>query len=60
MNKENCFICGRPGEHEFNLTIDNGGKLHEDIATEETLVCKLHWKEFQALKKKKKPKDDFR
>jgi len=59
-NKEKCFICGRDGEHEFNITIDNGGKLRENIETEQTYVCIMHWKEFQALQKKKRPKDDFR
>ena len=58
-NENKCYICGRPGQHELDITIDNGGKLHEFAEKEKTYLCSLHWKEFQAIKKKRRPRDDF-
>jgi len=59
MMDNKCFICGRLGEYPLELTVDNGGKIHEKIETEQSFLCKIHWKEYQAIKKKRRPKDDF-
>lgn len=55
--KEKCFICQRPAIQEFQITIDDGGKLHENQEKEKTYICKIHLREFQNFKKKKRGVD---
>lgn len=56
--EEKCFICMKPAREEaFDIVIDEGG-THTKLQKEKTFLCLLHFREFQALRKKAK-KEDF-
>jgi hypothetical protein len=67
MSEENliegkCFICQKKTFEKIHITIEDGGKLHDQENKEEDMefICLNHLKEYETLKKKRTTtKDDF-
>jgi len=65
MTEENliegkCFICQKKTFEKINITIENGGKLHNNDQEELEFICLPHLKDYENLKRKRKTtKDEF-